>query len=181
MPPNTNILLLSTITVVLIFLFEVIISTALADGTTLDTSALGMVINALNSLGNANILSTPSIVTLDNEEAEIIVGNEVPFITNTQLSSNNSNPFQNYERKNVGLTLKVKPQINEGSGVKLKIEQEVSDVVPSASAVDVITSKRKIKTTEVYFCRLMSSILSLVRIVGLIKISKWRLSFVSVS
>jgi general secretion pathway protein D len=125
----------------------VIISTALADGTTLDTSALGMVINALNSLGNANILSTPSIVTLDNEEAEIIVGNEVPFITNTQLSSNNSNPFQNYERKNVGLTLKVKPQINEGSGVKLKIEQEVSDVVPSASAVDVITSKRKIKTT----------------------------------
>ncbi|CAC9655520.1 General secretion pathway protein D [uncultured Gammaproteobacteria bacterium] len=111
------------------------------------TSALGMVINALNSLGNANILSTPSIVTLDNEEAEIIVGNEVPFITNTQLSSNNSNPFQNYERKNVGLTLKVKPQINEGSGVKLKIEQEVSNVVPSASAVDVITSKRKIKTT----------------------------------
>jgi general secretion pathway protein D len=52
----------------------------------------------------------------------------------------NSNPFQNYERKNIGLTLKVKPQINEGSGVKLKIEQEVSDVVPSASAVDVITS-----------------------------------------
>jgi general secretion pathway protein D len=111
------------------------------------TNALGLVINALNSMGNANILSTPSIVTLDNEEAEIIVGNEVPFITNTQLSSNNSNPFQNFERKNVGLTLKVKPQINEGSGVKLKIQQEVSNVVPSASAVDVVTSKRKIKTT----------------------------------
>mgnify|MGYP001583076781 CR=1 FL=1 len=111
------------------------------------TNALGVVINALESMGNANILSTPSIVTLDNEEAEIVVGNEVPFITNTQLSSSNSNPFQNFERKNVGLTLKVKPQINEGDGVKLKIEQEVSNVVPSANAVDVVTSKRKIKTT----------------------------------
>jgi general secretion pathway protein D len=111
------------------------------------TNALGLVINALNSMGNADILSTPSIVTLDNEDAEIVVGNEVPFITNTQLSSSNSNPFQNFERKNVGLTLKVRPQINEGNGVKLKIEQEVSNVLPSSSAVDVITSKRKIKTT----------------------------------
>ncbi|MDC9715063.1 MAG: type II secretion system secretin GspD [Gammaproteobacteria bacterium] len=111
------------------------------------TNALGLVINALNSLGNANILSTPSIVTLDNEEAEIVVGNEVPFITNTQLSDNNSNPFQNYERKNVGLTLKVKPQVNGGNGVKLKIEQEVSNVLPSSTAVDLITSKRNIKTT----------------------------------
>ncbi|CAC9444134.1 General secretion pathway protein D [uncultured Gammaproteobacteria bacterium] len=110
-------------------------------------NALGLVINALNSLGNANILSTPSIVTLDNEEAEIVVGNEVPFITNTQLSSDNSNPFQNYERKNVGLTLKVKPQVNGGNGVKLKIEQEVSNVLPSSTAVDLITSKRNIKTT----------------------------------
>ncbi|SGZ59296.1 General secretion pathway protein D [Bathymodiolus thermophilus thioautotrophic gill symbiont] len=111
------------------------------------TSGLGAIISALDSMGNADILSTPSIVTLDNEEAEIVVGNEVPFITNTQLSSSNSNPFQNYERKNVGLTLKVKPQINEGGGIKLVIEQEVSNVLPSASAVDVITSKRKIKTT----------------------------------
>ncbi len=112
-------------------------------------SGLGIIVSALDSMGNANILSTPSIVTLDNEEAEIVVGNEVPFITNTQLSSSNSNPFQNYERKNVGLTLKVKPQINAGGGIKLVIEQEVSNVLPSASAVDVITSKRKIKTTVI--------------------------------
>ncbi|SMN11376.1 General secretion pathway protein D [uncultured Candidatus Thioglobus sp.] len=110
-------------------------------------SGLGLIVSALNSIGNADILSTPSIVTLDNEEAEIIVGNEVPFITNTQLSNDNTNPFQNFERKNVGLTLKVKPQINEGNGIKLVIEQEVSNVLPSSNAVDVITSKRKIKTT----------------------------------
>ncbi|SMN00349.1 General secretion pathway protein D [uncultured Candidatus Thioglobus sp.] len=111
------------------------------------TSGLGLIVSALNSIGNADILSTPSIVTLDNEEAEIIVGNEVPFITNTQLSNDNSNPFQNFERKNVGLTLKVKPQINEGNGIKLVIEQEVSNILPSSNAVDIITSKRKIKTT----------------------------------
>jgi general secretion pathway protein D len=69
---------------------------------------------------------TPGLSEFTNldEPADLFVNKEgeVPFITNTQLSSNNSNPFQNYERKNVGLTLKVKPQINEGSGVKLKIE-----------------------------------------------------------
>lgn len=108
---------------------------------------LGLLISALNGTGKANILSTPSIVTLDNEEAEIVVGQEVPFITNTQLGSNNSNPFQNYERKDVGLKLKVKPQINNGSSIKLDIEQETSNVLPSSNASDLITSKRSIKTS----------------------------------
>ena len=110
-------------------------------------TGFGVIISALQGSGKANILSTPSIVTLDNEEAEIVVGQEVPFITGTTLSNNNSNPFQNIERKDVGLTLKVKPQINNGSSVQLNIEQEISNIVPSSLASDVITSKRRIKTT----------------------------------
>jgi len=111
-------------------------------------NGMTVVLNALNSLGGANILSTPSIVTLDNEEAMIMVGQEVPFITNTEYNSNNANPFQNYERKNVGLTLRVKPQINEGDTIKLDIEQEISSLLPSTSgAADLITSKREIKTS----------------------------------
>lgn len=109
----------------------------------------GVIISALQGSGKANILSTPSIVTLDNEEAEIVVGQEVPFITGSKLSSNNTNPFQNIERRDVGLTLKVKPQINNGSSVRLNIEQETSNVLPSAAASDVITSKRRIKTSVI--------------------------------
>jgi general secretion pathway protein D len=107
----------------------------------------GVLINALNSTGNTNILSTPSILTLDNHEAEIVVGQEVPFITNTQLSSSGTNPFQNYERKDVGLKLKVKPQINDGSSIKLEIAQEISNVMNSSSAADLITSKRTLNTS----------------------------------
>lgn len=110
-------------------------------------NGIGVVLSALNSTGDANILSTPSIVTLDNEEASILVGQEVPFITNTELTSSVSNPFQNYERKDVGLKLKVKPQINEGDTIKLNIEQEISNVVPTATAADLVTSKREINTT----------------------------------
>ena len=112
-------------------------------------SGIGVLINALNSTGNTNILSTPSILTLDNNEAEIVVGQEVPFITNKQLSSSGSNPFQNYERKDVGLTLRVTPQINNGSSVKLDIFQEISNVLNSSSAADLITSKRTIKTSVI--------------------------------
>jgi general secretion pathway protein D len=110
-------------------------------------NGIGILINALNSSGNTNILSTPSILTLDNHEAEIVVGQEVPFITNKQLSSSNSNPFQNYERKDVGLKLKVKPQINNGSSIKLDISQEISNVMNSSSAADLITSKRTLNTS----------------------------------
>lgn len=127
---------------------------SVGNGATIVTGALdssdngiGLVLNALASVGDANILSTPSIVTLDNEEASILVGQEVPFITNTELTSSASNPFQNFERKDVGLRLKVKPQINEGDTIKLEIEQEISNVVPTATAADLVTSKREIQTS----------------------------------
>ena len=110
-------------------------------------NGFGAILNALEGSGKANILSTPSIVTLDNEEAMIMVGQEVPFITNTEIKSISANPFQNYERKDVGLTLIVKPQINEGDTIKLNIEQEISNILPGSNASDLITSKRKIKTS----------------------------------
>ena len=110
-------------------------------------NGFGAILNALAGSGKANILSTPSIVTLDNEEAMIMVGQEVPFITNTEIKSIGSNPFQNFERKDVGLTLIVKPQINEGDTIKLDIEQEISNILPGSNASDLITSKRKIKTS----------------------------------
>lgn len=109
-----------------------------------------VILQALNNATNANLLSTPSLVTLDNEEAEIIVGQNVPFVTGSQLSANNSNPFQTIERKDVGLTLKVTPQINDGDVVRLKVEQETSNVVntaQAAGATDVVTNKRAINTT----------------------------------
>lgn len=113
----------------------------------------GALLRALDSDSGANILSTPTILTLDNEEAEIVVGKEVPFQTGSYTSGNTgtagvpTNPFNTIERKNVGLSLKVKPQINEGNEVFLEIDQEVSDVIPKGDAVDLQTSKRQIKTS----------------------------------
>ncbi len=106
------------------------------------------VIQALSSNANSNLLSTPSIMTLDNEEAEIIVGENVPFITGQTVSSSNDNPFQTIERKDVGLTLKVTPQINDGDVIRLQLEQEVSDVKSSATtgASDIVTTKRSVKS-----------------------------------
>lgn len=106
----------------------------------------GAVIQALGTNSNSNLLSTPSIMTLDNEEAEIIVGENVPFITGTSLSANNDNPFQTIERKDVGLTLKVTPQINDGEVIRLQLEQEVSNVKPGGTAADIITTKRSVKS-----------------------------------
>lgn len=109
-----------------------------------------VILQALNNAANANLLSTPSLMTLDNEEAEIVVGQNVPFVTGSQLGSNNDNPFQTIERKDVGLTLKVTPQINDGGVVRLKVEQETSNVTDTAQAVqatDVVTNKRSINTT----------------------------------
>ncbi len=109
------------------------------------------VINALASDTNTNILSTPTLVTLDNEEAEIVIGENVPFVTgsftSTGAGDSATNPFQTIQREDVGLTLKIKPQINEGDAMRLDIEQEVSSIADSvAGASDIITNKRSIKT-----------------------------------
>ena len=106
-------------------------------------------LRALESEGETNILSTPTLVTLDNEEAEIRVAQNVPFITGsfTTDTSGAQNPFQTVEREDVGIILRVTPQINEGDAVQLEIEQEVSSVSSSAQAVDLITNKRTIKTS----------------------------------
>jgi general secretion pathway protein D len=108
-------------------------------------------INALKSDAQTNILSTPSIMTLDNEEASISVGQEVPFITGsyTNSSDSSSNPFQTIEREEVGVKLRVTPQVNEGDAVRLEIEQEISSVLANAETAgtsDLITSKRTIST-----------------------------------
>jgi general secretion pathway protein D len=108
--------------------------------------------NALASDADTNILSTPTLVTLDNEEAEIVIGENVPFITgsftSTGAGDSATNPFQTINREDVGLTLKIKPQINEGDAMKLNIEQEISNIADSVvGASDLITNKRSIKTT----------------------------------
>lgn len=109
------------------------------------------IMNALASDTNTNVLSTPTLVTLDNEEAEIVIGRNVPFLTgsftSTGAGDSATNPFQTIQRQDVGLTLKIKPQINEGSALRLDIEQEVSSIAPSvAGASDIVTKKRAIKT-----------------------------------
>ncbi len=106
----------------------------------------GAIIQAVSSDTNSNILATPSVTTMDNEEASMIVGQEVPIITGSQTGSNNSNPFQTVERQEVGVKLKVTPQINDGTAVQLTIEQEVSGVSGTTS-VDISINKRAIKTT----------------------------------
>lgn len=107
----------------------------------------GALIQAVSSDTNSNVLATPSITTLDNQEASFIVGDEVPILTGSQNSSNgNSNPFQTVERKEVGVKLKVVPQINEGASVKLTIEQEVSGI-NGKTGVDVTFATRRLTTT----------------------------------
>ncbi|MBT1446092.1 type II secretion system secretin GspD [Shewanella sp. JM162201] len=107
----------------------------------------GALIQAVSSDTNSNVLATPSITTLDNQEASFIVGDEVPVLTGSQNSSNgNSNPFQTVERKEVGVKLKVTPQINEGNAVKLAIEQEVSGI-NGKTGVDVTFATRRLTTT----------------------------------
>ncbi|MCL1050308.1 type II secretion system secretin GspD [Shewanella abyssi] len=107
----------------------------------------GALIQAVSSDTKSNVLATPSITTLDNQEASFIVGDEVPILTGSQNSSNgNSNPFQTVERKEVGVKLKVIPQINEGNAVKLTIEQEVSGI-NGKTGVDVTFATRRLTTT----------------------------------
>lgn len=109
-----------------------------------------VLLNALSTDTEANILSTPSLLTLDNNEASITVGQEVPFVTgrytSTGNSTNPSSPFQTIERQDVGITLKVTPHINEGDSLILELEQEVSSLT-GASSSDLITNQRKINTS----------------------------------
>ena len=120
----------------------------------LDSMGLSMtvILNALKETANTNILSTPSILTLDNQEAYITVGQQVPFVTgsftNTGAGGDGAqNPFQTIERENVGITLTVTPHINDGDSVVLDIMQEVSSISSvSVIASDVITNERKIQT-----------------------------------
>lgn len=109
-------------------------------------------VNALSGDSSVNVLSTPTIMTMDNVEAEIKVGQVVPFVTGSYTSvaggsSTPTNPFQTINREDVGIVLKVTPQINEGDAIKLEIEQEVSSLAPSESGGGQITNNRSIKTT----------------------------------
>lgn len=111
----------------------------------------GLLIQALKSDGRTRVLSTPSVVTLDNEEANLSVGQEVPFITGSFTMANNqsTNPFQTIERQEVGIKLKVQPQISEGDGVRLAIEGESSQLLGDSSergTADVVTAKSTIQT-----------------------------------
>ncbi|MFT4193635.1 type II secretion system secretin GspD, partial [Ottowia sp.] len=119
----------------------------------LGTRTLGILANFIQSTGAGNVLSTPTLLTLDNEEAKIIVGQNVPFVTGSYTSTGSSstsvNPFQTYERKDVGLTLRVRPQISEDGTVKMVIYQEVSSVVTgtATNASGPITNKRAIESS----------------------------------
>ncbi|UJB64407.1 type II secretion system secretin GspD [Acidovorax sp. YS12] len=111
---------------------------------------LGLLARALKNQSGTNVLSTPNLMTLDNEEASIIVGRRVPFVTGRYTTSGDgaSNPFQTVEREDVGLTLRIRPQISEGGTVKLALYQEVSsiDTVASQSAATLVTRKRALET-----------------------------------
>ena len=117
------------------------------------TYVLGFLARFLQTTGDGNVLSTPNLLTLDNEEAKIVIGQNVPFVTG-QYTNNNTNsgavnPFQTIERKDVGLTLRVKPQISENGTVKLQIYQEVSRLDPASinSSTGLITNKRSIESS----------------------------------
>jgi len=114
-----------------------------------DGTIFGVILNALQSDTGSNVLSTPSIMTMDNQPASILVGQEIPITTGEALSSANTNPFRTIERKDVGIKLEVRPQINEGDAIKLFIRQEVSSIFRpvSAASSDLITNKREVETT----------------------------------
>jgi len=108
----------------------------------------GALMNALSSDASTNILSTPTLVTMDNVEASMVIGQNVPFLTGSSSTANGvTTPFQTIERQDIGITLKIKPQINAGNSMMLKIDQEVSSLAASnASASDLITNKRSFST-----------------------------------
>ncbi len=110
---------------------------------------LGLIINAVKQDNRSNLLSTPSVVTLDNQEAKILVGQEVPVTTGERLGNNFENAFRTVQRQNVGIQLEVKPQIGEGGSIKLFLRQEVSSIAGAVSnnSADLILNKREIQTT----------------------------------
>jgi general secretion pathway protein D len=116
---------------------------------------LGVLVRALEGDANANILSMPNLLTLDNEPAQVVIGQNIPIVTGSYTQSGTNagsvNPFQTFERRDVGLTLRVRPQITEGGSVKMQIFQEVSSVAESqplsVSAGGVITNKRALEST----------------------------------
>ena len=117
-----------------------------------DGLSFNVLLKALEEQSDTNILSTPSLLTLDNNEASIVVGQEVPFVTGSFSSvgdgnNNPNNPFQTIERKDVGITLRVTPRINEGDSIVMEIVQEISSLTDILIASDVITKKREITTT----------------------------------
>ncbi len=115
------------------------------------SGAWGALIQALAGSGQANLLSTPSIITMDNQQSEIVVGQNVPFRTGQTATGTDgtTNPFTTIERQDVGLTLRVTPSISDGDLVRLEIEQESSTISNSAvaGAADLVTNKRQIKTS----------------------------------
>lgn len=121
------------------------------DGTNIEILNLGVLARALEGDAGVNVLSKPNVLTLDNEEAKLLVGQNVPFITGsyTPTSTSATNPFQTIERKDIGLTLRVKPQITEAGTVKLAIFQEVSSISRDATVkgADLITNKRSLEST----------------------------------
>ena len=113
---------------------------------------LSMLARALETDSNTNILSTPNLLTLDNEEARIVIGQNVPFITGQYAQTGSAvtaTPFQTIERKDVGLTLRIKPQISEGGTVRLQVFQEISnvDAASTSSVSGIITNKRSLEST----------------------------------
>jgi general secretion pathway protein D len=123
----------------------------LPDGT--QVLNLSVLARALENQSDANVLSTPNLLTMDNQEAEIVIGQNVPFITGAYSQINQgtavANPFQTIERRDVGLTLRIKPQITEGGTIKMDIFQEVSSVAQKGEAQDIVTNTRSLRTTVV--------------------------------
>ena len=120
---------------------------------TKEGTSFGAILRALEGIADTNIISTPSIVTTDNEEASLNVGQEVPFVTGSFSNTGGTgsvNPFQTIQREQVGVNLTITPQINEGDSILLEISQEISNISQSASgAVDLITNERTINTTVI--------------------------------
>lgn len=125
--------------------------TAVSSGATfgLGNQHVGMLINALNTLTDSNILSTPSLLVMDNQQAEFLVGENIPYVTGSYTTNSNgsSNPFQTVERQDVGVKLNIKPQISEGDTISLEIYQEVSNVLSVDAQQGPTTAKRSLKTT----------------------------------
>ncbi|QDH74957.1 type II secretion system secretin GspD [Brevundimonas sp. M20] len=120
-------------------------------GGTIGNGLFGFIINAAKTDNGSNLLQTPSLMTLDNEEATILVGQEVPITTGEALLDGNSNPFRTTQRQDVGVKLVVRPQINAGGSITLHLRQEVSSIngVLTASSNDLVLNKRELETTLV--------------------------------